>query len=75
VGRPGLAVGHPDEYALELATTVFGGFFGSRLNMNLREAKGYTYGAGANSDARLGVGPLTSYSAVRADRSSSARTR
>ncbi len=67
VGRPGLAVGHTDEYSLELATTVFGGFFGSRLNMNLREAKGYTYGAGASSDARLGVGPLTAYSAVRAD--------
>jgi predicted Zn-dependent peptidase len=67
VGRPGLAAGHPDEQALELATTVFGGFFGSRLNMNLREAKGYTYGAGAQSDARLGVGPLTAYSAVRAN--------
>jgi zinc protease len=67
VGRPGIAVGHPDEHALELATTVFGGFFGSRLNMNLREAKGYTYGAGASADARLGVGPLNLYSAVRAD--------
>jgi zinc protease len=67
VGRPGIALGHPDEYALDLATTVFGGFFGSRLNMNLREAKGYTYGAGASSDARLGVGPLTAYSQVRAD--------
>jgi predicted Zn-dependent peptidase len=67
VGRPGIALGHPDEYALDLATTVFGGFFGSRLNMNLREAKGYTYGAGANSDARFGVGPLTAFSQVRAD--------
>jgi zinc protease len=67
VGRPGVAVGHSDEYPLDLATTVFGGFFGSRLNMNLREAKGYTYGAGASSDARLGVGPLTAYSQVRAN--------
>jgi predicted Zn-dependent peptidase len=67
VGRPGIAVGHPDEYALELATTVFGGFFGSRLNMNLREDKGYSYGAGAGAEARLGVGPLTAYSMVRAD--------
>ncbi|HYO56408.1 pitrilysin family protein [Archangium sp.] len=67
VGRPGIAVGHPEEYALELATTVFGGFFGSRLNMNLREDKGYSYGAGASADARLGVGPLTASSAVRAD--------
>lgn len=64
VGRPGIAVGHPDEYALELATTVFGGFFGSRLNMNLREDKGYSYGAGAQLDSRLGVGPLTAYSSV-----------
>lgn len=63
-GRPAIAVGHPDEYPLELATTVFGGFFGSRLNMNLREDKGYSYGAGAQMDARLGVGPLTAYSAV-----------
>jgi zinc protease len=67
VGRPGVAAGNPDQYALELATTVFGGFFGSRLNMNLREAKGYTYGAGANSDARLGVGPLNADSQVRAN--------
>jgi zinc protease len=67
VGRPGVAASHPDEEALELATTVFGGFFGSRLNMNLREAKGYTYGASASADARLGVGPLTASSAVRAN--------
>ena len=67
VGRPGIATGHPDEYALELASTVFGGFFGSRLNMNLRESKGYTYGASAGSGARYGVGPLTASSAVRAD--------
>jgi predicted Zn-dependent peptidase len=67
VGRPGLQTGHPDEYALELASTVFGGFFGSRLNMNLREAKGYTYGAGAGSSARYGVGPLTANTAVRWD--------
>ncbi len=64
VGRPGIAVGHADEHALELATTVFGGFFGSRLNMNLREDKGYSYGAGAQLDSRLGVGPLTAYSSV-----------
>lgn len=67
LGRPGLAAGNPEEYSLELATTVFGGFFGSRLNMNLREDKGYSYGAGASSDARLGVGPLTCSSSVRAD--------
>ncbi|GHG88497.1 pitrilysin family protein [Comamonas sp. JC664] len=67
VGRAGIAAGNPDEYALDLATTVFGGFFGSRLNMNLRENKGYSYGAGASLSPRLGVGPLTAYSSVRQD--------
>ncbi|HEU4410386.1 MAG TPA: pitrilysin family protein [Polyangiaceae bacterium] len=67
VGRPGVASADPNDATLELASSVFGGFFGSRLNMNLREAKGYTYGARAGSDARLGVGPLSASSAVRAD--------
>ncbi|ATB29880.1 M16 family metallopeptidase [Melittangium boletus] len=74
LGRPGIAAGNPDEAALELATTVFGGFFGSRLNMNLREDKGYSYGANASSDPRLGVGPLTASSSVRADVTGAALT-
>ena len=67
MGRPAIESGHPDEAPLELASTVFGGFFGSRLNMNLREAKGYSYGAGAFVDARRGEGPLMASSSVRAD--------
>ena len=67
MGRPAIPTGHPDEAALELATSVFGGFFGSRLNMNLREDKGYSYGANASLDTRRGVGPLTARSSVRAD--------
>lgn len=67
LGRPAIAAGNPDEFALDLATTVFGGFFGSRLNMNLREDKGYSYGAGAGIDPRLGVGPLSASTSVRAD--------
>ncbi len=34
-----------DYYAIELMNTVLGGSFTSRLNLNLREDKGYTYGA------------------------------
>lgn len=67
VGRPGIHSGHDDEFHLNLASAIFGGFFGSRLNMNLREDKGYTYGARASLDPRLGVGPLTASSSVRAD--------
>ena len=67
MGRPAVEAGNPDEYALELASSIFGGFFGSRLNMNLREARGYTYGARAYVDGRRGVGPLIASSSVRAD--------
>ncbi|MDF1563847.1 MAG: pitrilysin family protein [Deltaproteobacteria bacterium] len=67
IGKPGLAAGHPDEWALRIASSVFGGLFSSRLNMNLREDKGYTYGARAYADTRLGAGPVMAASAVRAD--------
>lgn len=67
VGRPAIQAGNPDEYALDLANAVFGGLFGSRLNMNLREDKGYTYGARSSVEARRGVGPLIAFSQVRAD--------
>jgi predicted Zn-dependent peptidase len=67
VGRPAIRARSEDVAPLELASTVFGGFFGSRLNMNLREAKGYSYGATAYLDARRGQGPLVASSAVRAD--------
>lgn len=67
VGRAAIPAGHADETPLQLASTVFGGFFGSRLNMNLREAKGYSYGAYSYFDGRRGDGPLVASSKVRAD--------
>jgi Predicted Zn-dependent peptidases len=46
-----------DYYALRLADTVWGGVFGSRLNLNLREDKGYSYGVFSNQAflSRAGV--------------------
>jgi predicted Zn-dependent peptidase len=38
---------HPDYIDLQIASTVLGGYFGSRLMNNLRENKGYTYGIGS----------------------------
>jgi zinc protease len=38
----------PDYYALRLADAVWGGGFGTRLNLNLREDKGYSYGVFSN---------------------------
>ncbi|PPK96799.1 putative Zn-dependent peptidase [Nonlabens xylanidelens] len=43
-----LKMSDPDYYAVLVANYVFGGSFGSYLNMNLREANGYTYGARSN---------------------------
>ena len=39
----------PDYFPLLVMNSIFGGQFSSRLNMNLREEKGYTYGAGRRS--------------------------
>ena len=36
-------------------SAILGGLFNSRLNMKLREEKGYTYGAGAGFDMRRGA--------------------
>ena len=38
---------HPDFFNLNIATIILGGYFGSRLMMNVREDKGYTYGISA----------------------------
>jgi zinc protease len=43
-----LKMSDPDYYAVLVANYVFGGSFGSYLNMNLREENGYTYGARSN---------------------------
>lgn len=39
---------HADYVALRLAVMALGGYFGSRLMLNIREDKGYTYGIGAS---------------------------
>jgi predicted Zn-dependent peptidase len=67
VGRPLFGRGHPDEVPLRLTNEVYGGNFSSRLNMNLREAKGYTYGAGSQVSFRKGIGVFLAYAAIRTD--------
>ena len=67
IGRPVFGRGHPDEIALKLANLVYGGSFSARLNMNLREEKGYTYGAHAQATYRREAGVFVAYSALRAD--------
>jgi zinc protease len=47
--------------------TELGGLFSSRINMNLREAHGYTYGAGSTFSYNRHPGPFLAYSDVRTD--------
>lgn len=58
VGHSGPPRDHPDHTVLALANSLFGGKFTSRVNLNLRERHGYTYGAHSAFAARLGPGPF-----------------
>jgi predicted Zn-dependent peptidase len=46
---------------------VLGGQFVSRINLNLRERKGYTYGARTTFDFRRGPGPFVLHASVQSD--------
>lgn len=67
IGHVGLRRRIPDFHAVSVMGAILGGLFNSRLNMQLREAKGYTYGAGAGFDLRRGAGPFTARAAVNTE--------
>ncbi|MBD2769838.1 insulinase family protein [Hymenobacter sp. BT664] len=54
-------------YRAYLANYLLGGAFNSRLNLNLRENKGYTYGARSGFNSSRYVGPFTAQAGVRAN--------
>ena len=57
----------PDYFANTMMSSVFGGSFTSRLNMNLREDKGYSYGARGGLSYSKDYGTLTVHAPVQAD--------
>ena len=57
----------PDYVPLEVMNTALGGLFSSRINMNLREEHGYTYGAQSFFNYRRFVGPFLAGGAIRTD--------
>jgi zinc protease len=57
----------PDFVPLSVMNTALGGLFSSRINMNLREEHGYTYGAFSSFQFRRGVGPFLTGGAIRTD--------
>ncbi len=61
------------EYAtLEVLNTILGGSFTSRLNQNLREKHGYTYGASSVFDMRRSAGPFLAAAGVQTDKTAEA---
>jgi predicted Zn-dependent peptidase len=72
IGLPGAARSTPDYFPLRVLNTVLGGSFTSRLNQNLREARGYTYGAGSAFELRRAVGPFVAEAEVTGAKTDSA---
>ena len=65
IGNLAIPYGHPDYVRFLVANQVLGGSYASRLFMNLREQKSFTYGAYSKVDARVKGGTLIAYAAVR----------
>ena len=58
IGLPGPPRSTPDYYAMQVMNTILGGQFQSRLNANIREEKGYSYGVGSSFAYGKGPGPF-----------------
>lgn len=56
IGKKLFSKNHPDYQPLQIANTILGGYFGSRLMSNIREDKGYTYGIGSGIHPHLNSG-------------------
>jgi zinc protease len=67
IGHVGIPRNHPDFFPVNVMNAVLGGLFNSRINMNLREAHGYTYGAFSGFEWRRQAGPFVVSTAVRSD--------
>jgi zinc protease len=64
VGHVGVERSHPDVFALVVMNTLLGGAFTSRLNLNLRERHGFTYGVRSRFALRSHPGPFQVSTAV-----------
>jgi len=67
IGHVGIPRNHPDFFPVNVMNAVLGGLFNSRINLNLREAHGYTYGAFSGFEWRRQAGPFVVSTAVRSD--------
>jgi len=65
IGHLGIDRKNKDYVKVYTLNTLLGGYFNSRINMNLRETHGYTYGASSFFDARIYPGPFIVSADVR----------
>lgn len=72
IGNIGTARSTPDYFPLLVLNTALGGSFTSRLNQELREARGYTYGAFSRFDMRRNPGPFVASAEIVSAKSDSA---
>ncbi|MEO6778509.1 MAG: pitrilysin family protein, partial [Gemmatimonadaceae bacterium] len=72
IASPGVARSTPDYFPITVMNTTLGGSFTSRLNQDLREDKGYTYGAGSQFDMRKDGGPFVASAEIVSAKSDSA---
>ena len=72
IGWVGVPRSTPDYFPIAVTNTVLGGSFTSRLNNNLREVHGYSYGAGSSFDMRAEAGPFYAAAGVQTDKTSEA---
>jgi zinc protease len=72
IGLPGPPRNTSDFFAIQVMNTILGGMFQSRLNSNLREQKGYSYGVNSSFAFGKGPGPFRAGGAIVSAKSDAA---
>ena len=68
IGHAGIKRGHPDYIKTHFLNTLFGGMFTSRINKNLREVNGLTYGARTSFNCKKYAGDFSIETEVNEDK-------
>jgi zinc protease len=72
IGWVGVPRSTPDYPTLQVLNTILGGSFTSRLNTNLRETHGYSYGASSGFEERISPGAFSARAGVQTDKTAEA---
>lgn len=67
LGHVGIHRAHPDYIPATVMNVILGGYFNSRINQNLREKNGFTYGARSYFDTRKQTGAFVVSTEVRTE--------